>query len=576
MLKTYCKKVLCLTVVISLILSLCANNTTHAEISEGHMWEFLASASRYSWSPPVTGTYKIEAWGASGTTINFNVSRQYISYGGKGAYMSGTIKFNGGETLTILVGGSGGNLVSSGLSYGGGGSFVAYSNNIPIVVAGGGGGAGARYQHTGSEPSPISERSDGTDATLFVISNNSANGYVAGSADGQGGKCSSGNMYSGYGGAGFYGGGETNYGTPIASFVDGGGSAGRGQTINHYDVSGGGGSGYSGGPGGLFYYGGGGGGSYNILNNQQNRIREDDGHGHVRITYLGIDDKESTIRAMNAAEEALKVLLQPSDNVVPDGNFSTQTLQAPYSSAQNGTLSFTIGAGLPAGGNILKHTATSNSSYTSPYTGTTGKLADANPGEVWAASVFVKATQSNTATRLYIIPLNASNNSFSLQQKSLTVGTDWQRIEFAFTMPAGTKGIATRLDNPTSGREVHWNGWELRKISLLEQIQNSLIYDERSVADLVLEITESISELVEGLEGLSENEPTSAESLYKRSGASEIMYFPQGVNPITEVNQLQKLSGYNNIYYLEDNGVYTIIKVIFYTKPTLVGDLSIS
>ena len=108
---------------------------------------------------PVTGTYKIELWGAQGSSYDED------HQGGKGAYVSGVIELNENDNLYIYVGGhpndqseeagyNGGGVGSHHTQYGyagGGATDVRLINddwnsenglNSRIMVAAGGGGCG--------------------------------------------------------------------------------------------------------------------------------------------------------------------------------------------------------------------------------------------------------------------------------------------------------------------------------------------------------------------------------------------------------------------------------------------------
>ena len=90
------------------------------------------------WEVPMTGSYVIEAWGASGAEgRGANEARP----GGKGAYMKGTFNLTSGTLLKILVGqaGSTGNAGKPLPGGGGGGTFITSSSNTALIVAGGGG-----------------------------------------------------------------------------------------------------------------------------------------------------------------------------------------------------------------------------------------------------------------------------------------------------------------------------------------------------------------------------------------------------------------------------------------------------
>ena len=95
------------------------------------------------WQVPMTGSYVIEVWGASGAQgRGANGARP----GGKGAYMKGTFNLTRGTSLKILVGqaGSTGNDGQPLPGGGGGGTFITSSSNTALIVAGGGGGGGAK------------------------------------------------------------------------------------------------------------------------------------------------------------------------------------------------------------------------------------------------------------------------------------------------------------------------------------------------------------------------------------------------------------------------------------------------
>ena len=192
------------------------------------------------------GIYYITAYGAQGGSCYQNV-------GGQGAEMEGEFSFATEMTLTVLIGGAGGN--GSGQfgpgGGGGGGSFVV-NGSTPLLIAGGGGGGGAASNPAG---------------------NTGTSGGSGGYAGGAGGVNGGGGQGSGLtgGGGGFSGGGGGMNGSSFLSGGLGGGSGGfgGGGGGGGFAQAGGGGGGYSGGGGGGhgennidFGFGGGGGGSY--------------------------------------------------------------------------------------------------------------------------------------------------------------------------------------------------------------------------------------------------------------------------------------------------------------------------
>ena len=207
-------------------------------------WTFDYTGGEQTFIAPVTGTYKLETWGAQG-------SSSYNGVGGYGGYSVGYINLNVNRNLFINVGGkggyNGGNLISGGGPAGGGATHVStitgllsnlenYKSNVLIVS--GGGGAGER-QNGGSGGGYIG-------ATGYALSNS----YLY---FGTGGTQSS-------GGSGVFSGQYTN------NLYDINGSFGTGGLGNEKSDSGpNGGGGYYGG-GATTLAGGAGGGSGYIGN----------------------------------------------------------------------------------------------------------------------------------------------------------------------------------------------------------------------------------------------------------------------------------------------------------------------
>ena len=239
---------------------------------------------------PVTGTYVIEASGASGGNGTYGTQSYPLPWrlGGLGAKIIGSFKLSRGTQIKILVGQEGGTSISfpDRPGGGGGGTFVTLSDDTPLIIAGGGGGGGTvRNQFTDGDPGQAT-----------------ANGTQCGGIGGSGGQvCSAdtGNSDSSLpsgAGAGLRGDGIG--GAPIAtralSFTKGGtggtcpaspgGFGGGGFAM----VNGGGGGGYSGGGvvGTLTKGTAGGGGSYNAGTDQKNMAGVNKGDGEVIITLI--------------------------------------------------------------------------------------------------------------------------------------------------------------------------------------------------------------------------------------------------------------------------------------------------
>src|SRR5580692_9556067 len=189
-----------------------------------------------TWTAPATGSYRIEAWGASGGGGGTDPG----TAGGLGADVGGVFSLSAGEQLRILVGTAGpAGPVGHG-GGGGGGTFVVGPGTMLLLAAGGGGGGGATdagysASLTGTAVSGVSGGAGGTSGA------GGAGGGTGGG--GGGGGFSSDGMACGAGGGGGAsfgngGGGGSCEGYPNAGFGGGGGGG---------DVGGGGGGGYSGG-----------------------------------------------------------------------------------------------------------------------------------------------------------------------------------------------------------------------------------------------------------------------------------------------------------------------------------------
>jgi len=215
------------------------------------------------------GTYDITAYGAQGGIGEFG------SVGGLGAQMQGAFSFKVATTLTLLVGGVGGNAPLSGSANatsggGGGGSFVVYGA-IPLVIAGGGGGGGGvgtaepggagGTDQSGQAGAGFAGGAGGSDG-----SGGSAGNFPSGTGGGGGGFYTSGGTgyFDGGGGGGYLSGGAGGSGIYNGYLIGGFGGYGGGAGGGYGFCAGGGGGGYSGGGGGIGQggsYGGGGGGS---------------------------------------------------------------------------------------------------------------------------------------------------------------------------------------------------------------------------------------------------------------------------------------------------------------------------
>lgn len=224
-------------------------------LASEYKYDILGSAQTFN--VPISGTYKIELWGAAGggTAI----------MRGKGGYTSATIKVNKSDALYIYVGGSGTTGISNTAAiggYNGGGNsgisdtdyassgggatdvrMVTQALSSRVLVAGGGGGGGSRNDSTAT-----------------------CNGGAGGGTTAGTGTCSAAS-YIGGAGTASSGGTAATYSDNIITLATSGvaGIGGNGASYKNGTVtssSGGGGGGWYGGGGGSRYGGGGGGSSF--------------------------------------------------------------------------------------------------------------------------------------------------------------------------------------------------------------------------------------------------------------------------------------------------------------------------
>jgi len=280
----------------------CTSTYTASWASDTSLFN-MTSQGIQEWTVPDSGSYKIEAYGASGGDDKKNYDGGEYNWGGKGVKMEGVFQLNNGSVIFILVGQLGIGNVGTGCGGGGGGTFVvtksgaSHSNAVDgdiLLVAGGGGGGGWK------------DTSDEIDAHTLPRGGNTKDetgAIIYGGVNGAGGGADTGNDGSS-GGGGFLGNGLMSYGSGSTrggkSFVNGGvggestitndthgGFGGGGDEPHSNHIGGGGGGGYSGGAGGSNYgstysWSGGGGGSKNNGSSQVNGI-----WAHTRTTLGG-------------------------------------------------------------------------------------------------------------------------------------------------------------------------------------------------------------------------------------------------------------------------------------------------
>jgi len=229
---------------------------------------------------PVTGTYIINAVGAAGGYTGYNAI-------GKGALVEGTFALIQGQSISIVVGGKGGDGGWPAGGGGGGGTYI-YNNTTGTILLVAGGGGGTSTSSSGGDGS-VGAAGTGNGGTAIT-----GTGNMGGTGGGGGGGyLSSGAraLSGGYGGNGYLQGsaaGSPASGGGVGGF---GGGGGGGASVNWSSNYGGGGAGggYTGGYGGGCTGGGGGGTSY--INPSATNISSvaglSAGNGSTSITFTG-------------------------------------------------------------------------------------------------------------------------------------------------------------------------------------------------------------------------------------------------------------------------------------------------
>ncbi len=307
--------------------------TCNAEIGDEWIFDYLDETNEtryYTFAIPCRGTYKLEAWGAQGGTVD--------SYaGGKGGYSAGEIELTTRDTLYITVGGQGtksGTGVVAGGYNGGGSGHGGTCNGSGNRWGASGGGA----THIAKVPGELSSLEDykgtlndnGTADTSddFYVSDNilivaaggggafnianwmyGSGGYGGGTVGGNGTHNNAGKTTDyARGGtqttAGYPGDGYTSISSRSETFIGLTiGSFGKGGNTTGWDCveGGGGGGGFYGGGSGNETSGAGGSGYVGALSNASmiagnasmpthdgtSTMTGNSGTGYAKITYLG-------------------------------------------------------------------------------------------------------------------------------------------------------------------------------------------------------------------------------------------------------------------------------------------------
>ena len=297
-------------------------------------WTFDYTGGEQTFTVPLSGTYKLEVWGAQGGSVDDSSNSTSVN-GGYGSYSSGIIQMKKEQIFYINIGGQGTNNCFedssdtslcpggyngggygrgadsiTGSSSGGGATHIATSSGLLanleknksaiLMVAGGGGGSGYAY-------GPMPNQTSADSKVRFDGIGGSAGGYK-----GSSGLDSWGTAYQGSNLIGFLGTGATqdtagqttNFGEIIS---DAHGSFGQGGNQYQNCCGGaGGGGGFYGGGGSSRCHGGAGGGS-----------------GYISNVFL-TEKSMYCYNCTESSEESTKTISTTCTSVIPTKNCAKQ------------------------------------------------------------------------------------------------------------------------------------------------------------------------------------------------------------------------------------------------------------
>ena len=251
---------------------------SYLECDVDNTWDFDYTGGEQTFTAPITGTYKLEVWGAQGGNTAYTKSKEIYRNGGYGAYAFGEYKATSGSAIYVTVGGSGN---STSVDYtnnskkcsilggfnGGGNAFVEN-----CIDAGGSGGGATHFATTSGILSNLENKKD----SILIVAGGGGGSYAFSSYAAHGGNAGgiTGNTPSDLNNGGLCNNNrtltigkkatQTESGTTSGCYLDSSASSagfGYGASVDKSWGSGGGGGFYGGGSG-ITAYGAGGGSSY--------------------------------------------------------------------------------------------------------------------------------------------------------------------------------------------------------------------------------------------------------------------------------------------------------------------------
>jgi len=159
-----------------------------------------------------------------------------------------------------------------------------------------------------------------------------------------------------------------------------------------------------------------------------------------------------------------------SYNVHPYPINITQWMTVNSGATNNCTISTDSTQISPVGGTPMKMVVTSNDPYITSWNDSKWNLSQANVGETWTASVWVKANTAVTIETPVIFEMYANNVWTGIADSvGIAVDTQWKRISRTRTLTNTNTGfIQVRLDGNQTGNTaatIWWDGLQVEKSS---------------------------------------------------------------------------------------------------------------
>lgn len=207
-------------------------------------------------------------------------------------------------------------------------------------------------------------------------------------------------------------------------------------------------------------------------------------------TFAGLVDEVRVYDRALTAVEVSELNVRGSGlsiNLVANPGFESGAFDPPFTAAAVGTLE--IDGTLSASGQYsLKHTATGNDSYTSPYIGQAAMVSRAVAGQRFQLSAAVTAAEA-IAVQLRIFCMDASYGLLDFGTGTFTTSTAWQRFSISHICPSGTQSVSFRLDNDGGAGKIVW--WD--ELYMVSAINDADFVVQNAPASLTVGETASIT-----------------------------------------------------------------------------------